>query len=86
MAEETAGSIILDLGKKKKDDVKKLRKGKGKLLSKVEDLVEDMKSAGELDANARPVIVVVRERAEIKLPKMKKMKKMRPFKGMKSFF
>ncbi len=61
----TASPVIIDLGKKSKKAVKKLRKGKGgKLLDHVRDAVETLRAEGAIDANAQPVIIVVRERPE----------------------
>ena len=41
--------------------VKKLRKGEGKLLQKVERIVADLVKEGTVSANAQPVVIVVRE-------------------------
>ncbi|MCC6776903.1 MAG: hypothetical protein IT537_09750 [Hyphomicrobiales bacterium] len=41
--------------------VKQLRKGKGKLLTKVERIVSDLVEAGTVKATAQPVVIVVRE-------------------------
>ncbi|EYF00545.1 DUF6200 domain-containing protein [Chondromyces apiculatus] len=54
---------IIDLGKKSRKRVKKLRKGKsGGLLAKVQEVLEQMKEAGAISASAQPVVVIVRER------------------------
>jgi hypothetical protein len=55
--------IVLDLGRRKRKHVKQLRKGDGELLAEVEEAVARLKAAGEIAADARPVIVVVREKA-----------------------
>jgi hypothetical protein len=54
--------IIIDLGKKKRRLVKKLRKGRGKLVDRVEDVVQDLRKAGSLADPNQPVVVVVREK------------------------
>jgi hypothetical protein len=55
--------VIIDLGKKKKKDVRKLRRGKpGRLLRRVEDTIEQLRSSGEFDENVRPIIIVVRQK------------------------
>jgi hypothetical protein len=56
-------AIIIDLGKKKRKDVKRLRKGEGKLMDEVKYCVEELRDAGAIEGPARPVIVVVREKA-----------------------
>lgn len=54
--------MLIDLGKKNSKDVKKLRKGKGKLLDRVNGTIADLKSAGTISMTAQPVIVVVVEK------------------------
>lgn len=54
--------IIIDLGKQKKGRIKSLRKGKGKLLSNINDCLDELKSNGVLADNAQPVIIVVKEK------------------------
>jgi hypothetical protein len=56
--------ILIDLGKKKADDVRKLRKGKGKLIRQVEEAIQGLQSAGTISSTAQPVIVVVTERCQ----------------------
>jgi hypothetical protein len=51
--------VVVDLGKKKAEQVKKLRKGKGKLLAELEEAIASMKADGLLDASAQTVVVVV---------------------------
>lgn len=61
--EASAQPIIVDLGKKSRKRVKKLRKGKqGKLMDKVMEVLGEMKEAGAMPASAQPVVIVVRER------------------------
>lgn len=54
--------VVIDLGKKKRGQVKKLRRGRGKLLDRVHDVLADIKSDGNVADGAQPVIVVVREK------------------------
>ncbi len=72
MAEETedAGEaitplVVVDMGRRKPNQVKKLRKGKGKLLDKVGETVADLVAEGVLDADVQTVIVVVERRPEL---------------------
>lgn len=60
-------AIVLDLGKKKRKDIRRLRKGGGKLLDQIEDHLDELRAAGVLDESAQPVIVVVAEKQR-KLP------------------
>lgn len=52
-------TVVVDLGKKKRKDVKKLRKGEGRLMERIGELVEQMKAEGQLTAGAETVVVVV---------------------------
>ncbi|MDC0707428.1 hypothetical protein POL68_03000 [Stigmatella sp. ncwal1] len=55
-----AHPLFIDLGKKKAKAVKRLRKGKGRLLEDVRETLQDLQTAGRVAANAQPVIVIVR--------------------------
>lgn len=58
-----AESIIVDLGKGSRKEVKKLRKGKsGKLMRRVEKAIDHLRESNGLAADAAVVVVVVRER------------------------
>jgi hypothetical protein len=54
--------IILDLGKKKRKQIKQLKKGTGKLMTEVQDCIQELKQAGRVADHARPVIVLIKER------------------------
>jgi hypothetical protein len=54
--------VIVDLGKKRRKLVKKLRKGSGRLMDQVQGTLQELRNAGTIAASAQPVIVVVRER------------------------
>lgn len=58
---DEGATVIIDLGEHARKKVKRLRKGKGRLMEKVEDAVEQLKAEGVLAANAQTVVVVVRE-------------------------
>jgi len=61
-AEMDMSPMLIDLGKKKAKDVKKLRKGKGKLVGQIHDTIAELKTAGTISHTAQPVIVVVTEK------------------------
>lgn len=44
--------------------IRRLRKGRGKLLSRVEDLLEEMMEKGIVQHTVQPVIIVLREKDE----------------------
>ena len=55
--------VIVDMGKKTRKQVRKLRKGKPcRLMRRVEETLAHLREGGELGENVRPVIIVVRER------------------------
>ena len=54
--------IVVDLGKKRRKAVKKLRGGTGKLMDQVNETLQELRNAGTIAATAQPVIIVVRER------------------------
>ena len=54
--------VIVDLDKAQSPrDVRLLRKGRGKLASRVEGIVNDLTAAGTVKPTAQPVVIVVRE-------------------------
>jgi hypothetical protein len=55
----------MDLGKKNRRQVRKLRRGKpGRLMNRVEEALEHLRENGALAADTQPVIIVVRQRAK----------------------
>jgi siroheme synthase len=58
--------VFIDLGKKKKKAVKRLRNGRGSLVGRIQATIEDLRNAGTISATAQPVIVVVREKRKNK--------------------
>jgi hypothetical protein len=51
--------LIIDIGKQSRKSVRSLRKGKGKLLGKVDGHIQRLVQMGEINADAQTVIVVV---------------------------
>lgn len=60
--------IIVDLGKKSRKKVKKLRKGEGPLLAEVSQILSELQTAGKISASAVPVVIVVREKSDALFP------------------
>ena len=54
----------MDLGKRSRKQVKRLKKGKGKLPAKIEDVTAQLVEAGEISADADVVIVTVERKAD----------------------
>lgn len=65
VGESTGGAIpapdvvVMDVGKHSDSRVSKLRKGRGKLLARIEAQIDGLKDEGLLVADAQTVIVVV---------------------------
>ncbi len=57
-----AAPLIIDLGRKKRKQVKDLRKGKGKLVDTVLETLEELKKNNQVSETSQPVIVVVESR------------------------
>jgi hypothetical protein len=58
----TPSPIIVDLGKKRRKDVRRLRRGQGKLFDQVNTTIQELKTAGTISSHAEPVILVVRQK------------------------
>jgi hypothetical protein len=57
------GPVILDMGKNSRKSVRRLKKGKpGRLMNRVEEALEHLRENGALAADARPIIIIVREK------------------------
>jgi hypothetical protein len=57
-----ARPVVVDLGSKKRKQIKKLRKGTGPLMEDVQELLDKLRAAGHLDAGATPVVMVVKQK------------------------
>jgi hypothetical protein len=54
--------VVIDIGKKqRKKAIKRLRKGKGKLTRKIEEMLAELRESSSLPAGS-PVVIVVREK------------------------
>ena len=55
--------VVVDIGKKyRRKHIRRLRKGRGKLMDKVEQLVSDLREHDSFGDNVKPVVIVVREK------------------------
>ena len=67
-SDKTARSqlLVVDLGKRQSPkQVKRLRKGRGKLVGRIDQIVADLVEAGTVKAGAQPIVIVVRERMDL---------------------
>jgi Family of unknown function (DUF6200) len=61
--------VVVDLGKRQNPkQVKRLRKGRGKLVRRIDEIVGELVAAGTIKANAQPVVIVVREKPPLLWP------------------
>jgi hypothetical protein len=58
----SANPLIVDLGKKRRKQIKQLRKGRGKLFDKVNTTLQELKTSSAISSNAEPVVVIVQEK------------------------
>jgi len=59
---KSGDTIIVDLGSKKQKQIKDLKKGKGKLMEKVNQAIEELKANNQISGNAQPVVIIVKEK------------------------
>ncbi len=57
---ETLSPLIVDLGKRKKKDIKQLLNGTGTLIDEIRDCIGELIVAGSCSADAQPIVVIVR--------------------------
>jgi len=55
--------IVVDLGTKDTKQIKRLRRGKGKLIDKVKQCLEELRTSGAITGTVQPVVIVVTEEA-----------------------
>jgi hypothetical protein len=60
----THDPIIVDLGRRSKRKINRLRKGCGDLMDEVDDCLQELISVGRVDASAHQVIIVVAEKSK----------------------
>ena len=61
---DIASPIIIDLGKRKKKDVKQLRNGSGKLADEIKQCIDELVTNRTCAADAQPIILIVREKTK----------------------
>jgi Family of unknown function (DUF6200) len=59
--------IVVDLGVKSKARIRRLRKGRGRLLADVVKTVDLLRADGEIEGAAQIVVVVVRQKPDLNL-------------------
>jgi hypothetical protein len=54
--------LVVELGRKKKQQIKKLRKGSGPLMDDLQKLLAKLRASGDLPAGATPVLMIVKQK------------------------
>ncbi|NEP58849.1 MAG: hypothetical protein F6K31_17820 [Symploca sp. SIO2G7] len=57
-------TLILRMGKFKKDDIDDLRYGEGKIFKRIEYILEELQDAGQISENYQPIIVITKRKNE----------------------
>lgn len=63
---KAASMVVLDFGKKKRRDIRRLRKGRGRLMDRLNETLDGLKEDGTIAASGQPIVVIVRQRARRK--------------------
>lgn len=53
--------LVLDMGSRSKKQIKRLRKGEGRLMDRLQDTLDALRSEGQLSSE-NPVVVIVKEK------------------------
>src|SRR5262245_52192213 len=62
VVDRQAAMLVVDLGKARRKQIKRLRKGQGKLAEHVQRSLAELKSSGNIPETTQTVIVIVREK------------------------
>ena len=54
--------VVVDIGKRKRKQVRDLKKGSGKLVGRIEEAIAQMKTDGTLDPASPTVVVIVEKK------------------------
>ena len=60
---EQKSMLLLDLGAKSRKKLSRTRKGRGKLMSRINGAIEDLRAEGEIGEDSQVVVVVVKQQA-----------------------
>jgi hypothetical protein len=58
--------IVLDLGTKRRKQIKRLRKGEGGLMQSINDTLTELKADAAIDPQSQIVVVVVKQKSKSK--------------------
>lgn len=63
---QSSDICVVDIGKHTRKQIRKLRRGDGKLMTKAEQIVQDLKDQGVLAQNANTVVLVVQQKGNLR--------------------
>lgn len=66
---EPGNLVVVDLGKKKRRQIRNLRRGRGRLMDRVSEVANDLRTEGALSTDGTSIVVVVVERKRNKKKK-----------------
>ena len=59
---EAKAPKIINMGKYSRKRVRRLKKGKGRLMDDISDAMQELQEAKEVAADAQPIVVIVRQK------------------------
>ena len=65
MAPAETSTIVLSLGTKRRKQIKRLKRGRGRLFERVETTIGQLQADGEIAEGAQVVVVVVKQKPEL---------------------
>ncbi len=54
--------VVLDLGKQRRKQIKRLRQGDGKLMDDINGAIDELRTAGTIGPVSQAIVVIVREK------------------------
>ncbi|MBV8305413.1 MAG: hypothetical protein JOZ04_14475 [Acidimicrobiia bacterium] len=54
--------VVVDLGRRSRKQVKRLRRGEGRLMERVDQTIDQLRAEKEIDPNSEVVVFVVKEK------------------------
>ncbi|MDJ0515251.1 MAG: hypothetical protein QNJ74_03000 [Trichodesmium sp. MO_231.B1] len=59
VSQQKANTVVIEYGKAKKEDIKDLFNGEGKLLNNISDVVAQLKLSGSVEENVQPLLFII---------------------------
>jgi hypothetical protein len=68
-SKEKSSLVVVELARRRSpEQIRRLRKGRGKLMADIEDVISDLTEAGTVKADSQPVVIIVREAVPLPFP------------------